>query len=104
VEGDGVRIGIADCPALHEGDAFTWLSGLGGPMDAALNAVVAAFDPQARCERVTPAPGEAHAYLATIDRTRPEQPDVPELGIAKISTGARFRFRRPVTTVVTRSG
>jgi hypothetical protein len=71
-------------------------------MDAALNAVVSAFDPQARCEPITPASGEVHAYQATIDRARLEQPESPELGIAKISTGARFRFRRPAAKVVTR--
>jgi hypothetical protein len=98
---DGVRFAFADSPALLEGDALTWAGGLGGPADAALDAVVSAFDPQARCEPVTPADGERHAYRVTIDRSRPAQPEAPELGIAKISTGAAFQFRTPIAKVLT---
>jgi hypothetical protein len=97
----GVRIGFGDCPALREADSFTWLTALGGTADGALNAVVAAFDPHARCEPVPPGDGEVHAYLATIDRARPAQPEPPELAIAKISTGAAFRFRVPTARVLT---
>ncbi|HVS69180.1 MAG TPA: hypothetical protein VHE56_11555 [Mycobacteriales bacterium] len=96
-----VRLGFADCPALREGDALTWASGLGGATDEALDAVVSAFDPQARCEPVAPLDGERHAYAVTIDRSRPARPEAPELAIAKISTGAAFRFRNPAAKVMT---
>lgn len=103
IDDEGVRIAIADSPATREGDAMTWVSGLGGALDSALDAVVSAFDPQARCARIAPAPGELHAYRATIDRSRPAAPEVGELGIARISTGAAFRFRVPTTRLMTPS-
>jgi hypothetical protein len=102
-DADGVRIGFADCPALQEDDGFTWVTALGGSADGSLDAVVSAFDPQATCEAVTPAEGEVHAYLATIDRSRPERPEAQELAIAKISSGAAFRFRVPTAAVMTPS-
>jgi hypothetical protein len=95
LEDDAVRIGIRDCPALGEGDAFSWLAGLGAGMDGAIDAIVRSFDPQARCEPVVTAGGEVHAYRATIDRSRPPAREPEELGIARISTGAAFRFRVP---------
>jgi hypothetical protein len=96
-----VRIGFAGCPAAKEGDAFTWITALGGSMDAALDAVVAAFDPQARCEPTAAHDGELHAYRVSIDRARPPRRESPELGIAKISSGARFRFKVPSAELLT---
>ncbi|HVV76971.1 MAG TPA: hypothetical protein VHC43_13135 [Mycobacteriales bacterium] len=101
VTADEVRIGVRDCPALREGDAFTWATSLGGSMDAALDAVVAAFDPQAACEPTTPVDGEVHAFRATIDADRPPRDEPGELAIAKISSGAGFRFRTPAAKVMT---
>ncbi|HVT20469.1 MAG TPA: hypothetical protein VHE57_03660 [Mycobacteriales bacterium] len=101
VDGESVRLGFTDCPALHEGDPFTWVSALGASMDAALDAVASAFDPQARCEPVEPVGEEVHAYRLRIDRTRPARSEPGELAIAKISKGAAFRFRRPAATVLT---
>ncbi|HVT64404.1 MAG TPA: hypothetical protein VHD81_04580 [Mycobacteriales bacterium] len=98
---DGVRVAFADCPVLREGDAFTWATALGGSIDAALDAIVSAFDPQARCEAVPTADGEAHAYRASIDGARPEQREAQELAIAKISSGAAFRFRTPRARLMT---
>jgi hypothetical protein len=98
---DGVRIGFADCPAFQEDDAFTWVTALGRSADAALDAVVSAFDPHARCEPVSPDVGELRAYRVTIDRNRPERPEPQELAVAKISTGAAFRFRRPAAKGMT---
>lgn len=95
VEGDTIEVGIGDCPALREQDDFTWVAGLGGDMDRSLDAVVSAFDPRARCEHVDPAAGDAHTYRVTVDSSRPAAAEVPELAIAKISTGAAFKFRVP---------
>ncbi|MGN6475179.1 MAG: hypothetical protein ACTHK4_16220, partial [Mycobacteriales bacterium] len=98
VEDDAVEIGIADCPALRENDAFSWVAGLGGDMDRSLDALVSAFDPYARCERTDPRPEEVHAYRVTVDPGRAPAAEVPELAIAKISTGAAFRFRVPTAS------
>ncbi len=104
VDDEVVRIGVRDCPALQEGDSCTWVTGLGGQMDAALGAVVSAFDPHASCVRAATAVGEVHAYEVTIDRDSPAAPEVPELAIAKISTGAAFRFRNPTAKLSDRRG
>jgi hypothetical protein len=45
--------------------------------------------------RVEPAAGELHAYRFTLDPAAEPIPEPPELAIAKISTGATFRFGRP---------
>jgi hypothetical protein len=93
VDGDAVRLAFRDCPALQEGDSFTWVTGLGASSDAALDQVVAAFHPQTRCSPVTPSDGERFAYEVRIDPDAEPLPEAPELAIAKISTGARFRFK-----------
>lgn len=92
---DGVRLAFGDCRAAHEGDSYTWFSGLGGPVATALEAVAQAFSPQVRMSRIEAAPGELHAFRFTIDPTAEPLPEPAELAIAKISTGATFRFGRP---------
>jgi hypothetical protein len=90
-----VRVGFADCPAAHEGDDFTWFTGLGGGTDAALEAVVQAFAPTARLVSASTRPGELHAYAFSVEPDAEPVAERPELAIAKISTGATFRFGRP---------
>jgi len=91
---DGVvRLSFTDCPAAEEGDALTWFSGLGGGVDAALDAMVAAFHPQARCEPVATGGRERFAYEVTIDAAASPRTESGELAVAKISTGAGFGFR-----------
>jgi len=63
-----------------------------------LDAVASAFDPHARCVPIPADADETHAYEVTIEPDRPPAPEVPELAIAKISTGAAFRFRVPTAT------
>jgi hypothetical protein len=93
VDGDLVRLSVADCPALQEADDRTWVTGLGGAADATIALVAAAFHPQARCVAVRPDAGERHAFELRIDAAAEPRPEPPELAIAKVSTGAGFRFR-----------
>jgi hypothetical protein len=93
LDAGAVRVAFVDGPAAREQDAFTWITGLGAATDVALGHVVAAFHPQARCTPVTTRPGELHAYEIGIDPIAEPVPEIPELAIAKISTGATFRFR-----------
>jgi hypothetical protein len=88
-----VRLSFGDCPAAEEVDGLTWFSGLGGNMDAAIDAIVAAYHPQARCRPVAPGSAERFAYEVRIDAASPPRAEPDELAIAKISTGARFDFR-----------
>jgi hypothetical protein len=93
VADDSARLTFSDCPAAHENDDHTWFTGLGGPTDTALRHVVAAFHPQARLTAVAPRAGELHAYELVLDLAADPAKEAPELSIAKISSGARFRFR-----------
>jgi hypothetical protein len=93
VTGDSLRLSFGDCPAAHEQDDHTWFSGLRGPMDVALAQIVSAYHPQSRLTAVTARGGELHAYEVHLDPTAEPAREAPELSIAKISTGATFRFR-----------
>ncbi|HWA65287.1 MAG TPA: hypothetical protein VG899_02830 [Mycobacteriales bacterium] len=95
IDGDAVRLGFRDCAAAQEGDALTWVTALGGAVDAALAQIVAAFDPHARLTPTTPAAGELHSYRIRLDPEAAPIAEPPELSIAKISSGAAFRFREP---------
>jgi hypothetical protein len=46
------RISIGDCPALQEGDAYSWLAALGATLHPALDAIAGAVNPRARCHPV----------------------------------------------------
>jgi hypothetical protein len=88
------RIAIRDCPALAEGDAYSWFAGLGSASHPALDAIANFVNPRARC---TPAADPNGARLAwdvvidpAVDPRRPPQ----ELALAKISRGASFRFEQ----------
>jgi hypothetical protein len=95
VAGDVVRIGFGDCPAAREQDDCTWVTGLGGPTRDAIQAVAQAFAPTARLHPVATLDGELHAFEVTVDHDAEPVAEAPELAIAKISTGAAFRFGRP---------
>jgi hypothetical protein len=94
VRGDRVRLGFANCPAGDEGDGRSWFSQLGGAGDHALEAVVRAFAPTARFERVAAGEGQRHSYDVVLEADGEPAPEPPELAIAKFSTGAAFRFGR----------
>jgi hypothetical protein len=98
LDDDRVRFAIRDCPALEEGDGYTWFAQLGSGGDRALDAMVRAVNPQASCHPVPTDGDERLAYEAEIDRAAKPAPEAPEIGLAKFSTGASFVFtpRRPV--------
>ncbi len=99
VDDERVRMSIGPCPALDEGDAFTWFATLGsGGGDRALDAIVRAVDPRAACHPVATEGDERFAYEAVIDPAARPVAEAPEIGLAKISTGATVTFtpRRPV--------
>jgi hypothetical protein len=92
VGADGVRLAFSAGSAADD-DSATWLCGLGGPVDSALDALAVAYHPQARCDPVQAHPGERFAYRAGIDPTAPPRREPADLAIARISTGAAFEFR-----------
>ncbi|HEY3724632.1 MAG TPA: hypothetical protein VGN59_14870 [Acidimicrobiia bacterium] len=95
---DRVRFAILDAPAFAEGDDLHWFAQLGGAGDRALDAIVRAVNPRAGVAATTTRPGERFAYDAVIDPTAAPAAEAPEIGLARISTGAAVEFtpRRPV--------
>jgi hypothetical protein len=98
LDGERVRFAIGPCAALDEGDGLTWFSYLGAESDRALDAIVQAINPRARCHAVAPLGSESFAYEAVIDPNATPASEAPEIALAKISTGATVTFtpRRPV--------
>jgi hypothetical protein len=99
VDGDDrLRFAILDSPVFTEGDDRHWFAQLGGAGDRALDAIVQAVNPRASVVTTAPRTGERFAYDVVIDPTAPPAAEAPEIGLAKISTGATVEFspRRPV--------
>jgi hypothetical protein len=99
VDDERARFSLAaDSPVFREQDDLTWFARLPGASDHALDAIVQAVNPHASCRSVEPRPGERVAYEAVIDVNGPAAAEAPEIGLAKISTGAAVVFtpRRPV--------
>jgi len=91
------RIAIGDCPALDEGDAHSWLAGLGAEPHPALDAIAGAVNPRTRCRPVEA--GDARlAWEVVLDPAAEPRDDPPELALARISRGATFELeqRRPL--------
>jgi hypothetical protein len=99
VEGDDrLRFAIFDSPVFAEGDDRHWFAQLGGAGDRALDAIVQAVNPRAAVHPAAARAGERFAYDVVIDPTAAPAAEAPEIGLAKISTGAAVVFspRRPV--------
>ena len=99
VADDRVRFAILDSPVFAEADDYHWFAQLGGASDRALDAIVQAVNPRASVSRRRRArAGERFAYEAVIDPNATPAREAPEIGLAKISTGATVEFspRRPV--------
>ncbi len=98
VADDRVRFAILDSPVFAEADDYHWFTQLGAASDRALDAIVQAVNPRASVSATTARPGERFAYEAVIDPDATPAREAPEIGLAKISTGAAVEFspRRPV--------
>lgn len=94
--GDTVRCAIRDSGAFHEGDAFSWFALLGESDEAhpALDAIVHAVNPRARCRRIDIA-GTRVAWSVEIDPSAEPSAEAAAVSLAKMSKGATFRFQHP---------
>jgi hypothetical protein len=88
------RIAIGDCPALAEGDAYSWFAALGSATHPALDAIAGSVNPRARCRPVSD-PGAARLAWDVVIEPSAEPRDPPqELKLARLSRGAAFRFEQ----------
>ena len=92
------RISIGDCPALAEGDRYSWLAGLEAAPHPALDAIAGAVNPRARCHPVEHPEGARLAWDVRIAPASEPQAEPGELRLARISRGAEFELmrRRPL--------
>ncbi|HVN86571.1 MAG TPA: hypothetical protein VMW17_17195 [Candidatus Binatia bacterium] len=88
-----VRCWIGDCVAFAEGDPYSWFALLAASPEPhrALDAVARTIDQQARC-RPLRVDGARVAWSVVIDPSAEPLPEPPEVGLAKLSKGATFRF------------
>jgi len=88
------RIAIHDCPALQEGDAWSWFATLDGGAHPALDAIAGRVNPRARCRPASDRRGAARAWDVVIDPGAEPQQEPQELKLARISRGASFQFEQ----------
>ncbi|HWP64579.1 MAG TPA: hypothetical protein VNO26_01540 [Candidatus Limnocylindria bacterium] len=86
------RLEIGDCPALQEGDAYSWFAGLTTAPHPALDAIARLGNPRARCLPTDAARGLA--WNVIIDPAAMPAPEPGPVQLAKLSSGARFVFER----------
>ncbi len=84
---------LYDSPALEEGDVQSWVGLLAGGEDRALDSIVHAVDPHARCVADAPTGGARLSWRVVLDDVA--NAEQPEVGVARLSTGADFRFDAP---------
>jgi len=88
------RLSIRDCPALQEGDAYSWFATLGAVPHPALDAIAWAVNPHARCHPVVDPQDARLAWDVKLDLRSEPQHEPQELQLARLSRGATFRFER----------
>jgi hypothetical protein len=88
------RIAIGDCPALEEGDPYSWFAGLRTAPHRALDAIAGAVNPRARCHPIANPKDARFAWDVVIDPSADPQEEPPELKLARLSKGATFRLEQ----------
>ena len=98
---ESARLSLGDCPALAEGDAYSWFAQLGPDSHPALDAICEAVNPHARCHPVSDPGGARLAWDVIIDPDAKPQPPPPLLKLARLSRGVDFELkrRRPVRSL-----
>ncbi|MCP4908131.1 MAG: hypothetical protein GY910_24430 [bacterium] len=89
-----LRISLADCPALNEGDAHSWFATLTKDPHPAIDAIAWAINPRAHSRPASDSGEARFAWEIEIDSGSDERPSPQELELAKISRGATFEFER----------
>jgi hypothetical protein len=88
---DSLRLTIGKCPALEEGDLYSWFAHLDADPHPALAAIVRAVNPRARCR----SEGGRQSWSVEIDPNEEPLRESAEVKLAKVSTGASIVFEQP---------
>jgi hypothetical protein len=92
---DRGRLAIGPCDALAEGDAWSWFALLDADPHPALDAMVQAVNPRARCVRTTPQNGARFAWDVVVDSAAEAATPRPEVMMVEKTGTARFAFVEP---------
>jgi hypothetical protein len=91
---DRGRFSIEDCDALDEPEAFGWAALLGSGAEPALDAMVQAVNPRARCTAVSPTGNERLAWEVRVDPSAEPATEPAEAKMVASTLAARFNFER----------
>ncbi|MGQ0804911.1 MAG: hypothetical protein ACT4PI_13755 [Actinomycetota bacterium] len=81
-------ISFGECPALEEGDAYSWFAQLDRAPHPALDAIARVGNPRARCRPVEAVGGSRLTWEMVIDPAADPAPEPNEVRMAKGSNGA----------------
>jgi hypothetical protein len=87
-----VRLAFGPSDVFEEGDDHTWLAGLGGTGDRAIDALARVLDPRGSARAVPARGDERFAYDLTVDPDAAPRLEEPETALARFSTAANFQF------------
>ena len=88
-----VRLAFGPSDVFEEGDDHTWLAGLGGAGDRAIDVLARVLDPRGSARPVATRGDERFAYELTVDEDAEPRLEEPETALARFSTAANFQFR-----------
>jgi hypothetical protein len=86
---------VHECDALAEADGCSWFALFDVAPHPALDAMVHAVNPRARCVPTTPSDGGRYAWDVVIDPAAAPAPDRPEVAMVAATGTARFAFVDP---------
>jgi hypothetical protein len=86
------RFWLEDCAGLAEPEPAGWLSLLGRGEERALNAIIQARNPRARCRAIEPTGAARCAWEITIDDQAAPATAPPEVALVRLSGSSRFQF------------
>ena len=92
---------LGPCLATQESGRESWITLLADGHDQALQAIVQAVNPFARCTHVTPTAGDLAAWQVVIGDTEADESN--EVALTRFSTGAEFEFTSTPVTLSTRT-
>ena len=92
---------LGPCLATQESGRESWITLLADGHDQALQAIVQAVNPLARCTPVTPTAGDLAAWQVVIGDTEADESN--EVALTRFSTGAEFEFTSTPVTLSTRT-
>ncbi len=90
---DRGRLWLEDGDAFHEGDTYSWHALLADQPHPALDAMVQAVNPRARCLPATPGGRERLAWDVIVDASADPAAPPPEVAMVAASSTASFTFR-----------